>query len=118
MNEVEAAWAAGIFEGEGCFGVYPNGGGYWKPVTKVEMTDEDVVGRFHALTGFGNVYAKAGRGGRKDSWVWLASKWDDTVSLVSALLPHLGGRRSAAALNILWTNMYGRRGIAVPVDKG
>lgn len=43
MTEVEIAWAAGIFEGEGCFTTMSNQRGKKYIGLQVNMTDEDVV---------------------------------------------------------------------------
>lgn len=41
MNDVEAAWVAGILEGEGTFHLKAGA----TPVVKCGMTDQDVIGR-------------------------------------------------------------------------
>src|SRR5712691_1669149 len=52
MNrEVEIAWAAGLFEGEGCF--TQNRG---RPVARLTTTDVDIVVRFAEAIGWGMIY--------------------------------------------------------------
>lgn len=48
MTEVEAAWLAGILEGEACFDWNRGSIGLW-PRLRIEMKDEDVILRVKAL---------------------------------------------------------------------
>ena len=58
-NPIDLAWAAGLFEGEGCFTFQGSkkartrGGRLGK--AQLSMTDEDVVRKFHTIMGFGSL---------------------------------------------------------------
>jgi len=67
------AWAAGVFEGEGC--VCSDGS---RVILRVQMTDFDVMARFASIMGFGRLYGpyeqRNARDGhvRKPFWAWVA----------------------------------------------
>lgn len=99
FSDLETAWAAGLFEGEGCF-----------TLTKVKqwtyaraylaMTDEDSVRRFHRAVGVGRVRFEP-REGYKDRWVWDLHTSADVPRVIALLWPGLGERRRARAKEIL-----------------
>jgi hypothetical protein len=104
----ELAWAAGLFEGEGTFVVFKNGGpaAYRYPQAKVSMTDEDVVRRFGDVLGFGTVngpYDSYGARGkrRKPIWTWHGNGLEKTQALVAAFWPWFGERRRGRAAEVL-----------------
>ncbi len=68
ISPAEAAWIAGIIEGEGCFS--PSGDrGAWSIC--VVMTDQDVIQRLHDLTGIGSIYTmREADNTRKKAWQW------------------------------------------------
>jgi hypothetical protein len=47
----EVAWAAGLFEGEGCLTITSG-----QPVMRLNSTDEDAPQRFYEIVGAGKVY--------------------------------------------------------------
>jgi hypothetical protein len=60
------AWAAGLFEGEGCWNAYVRKGGKVQMQVRLEMTDKDVVERFAAIVGCGAIHlSQPGTGGHK-----------------------------------------------------
>lgn len=98
MNqESEAAWAAGIFEGEGCFAVDRRCHG--SPRLRVTMTDEDVIRRLHqAVGGRGSVCAVSRKDSKphwKQPWLWTVTNEEDVLAVVTMFLPWLGERRRA-----------------------
>lgn len=50
MTNEEAAWLAGILEGEGCFD-FNNGNNHQYPRIRIEMRDKDVIERVAVLCG-------------------------------------------------------------------
>ena len=94
------AWAAGLFEGEGCITTSSNG---TYPSLQLEMTDKDIVDRFASIMGVGNVRYKD----RKDkpSWKptyrWTIQRKAEVVRILSMFLPYFGDRRAHKALDIL-----------------
>jgi hypothetical protein len=99
---VDVAWAAGLFEGEGsCF----IGSGQRQPVAYLAMTDEDVVSKFHAIVGVGNVRSYQRPGKYKRYWQWSAQSRDDVIHVLGMLWPHLGARRQERASEVMWHAM-------------
>jgi hypothetical protein len=103
----QLAWAAGLFEGEGCFALINV-----KRVRKsyqyikmgMQMTDEDVVRRFHEVVGVGKVngpYNQKTYPGSKPFWNWHLSGRVKVEPLAQQFLPWLGLRRTARLAEIL-----------------
>ncbi len=100
LSKVDLAWAAGLFEGEGCITLSKN-----CPVLQLNMTDQDVVQHFHRVVGFGTVagpYPKGG-GPHKPYWVWRCSGTEYPQALIAMLWEWLGGRRRRRAMTVLAT---------------
>jgi hypothetical protein len=93
--EAEEAWAAGLFEGEGSFGLRRNG----TVLLSLGSTDKDVVQRFHTIVGTGQVSSRPpGKNGRrKRLWRVDVIRVEDVLRIVDMLYPWLGTRRRAAA---------------------
>jgi hypothetical protein len=96
-SDIEIAWAAGLFEGEGCFTCRRREGLWPAFVCCLQMTDEDVVRRFAAVVGHGSVYERIDRRPpRRPTYAWSVT--GQTAEAVAELLmPHLGARRSQTA---------------------
>lgn len=92
----DLAWAAGLFEGEGCFSFQPKA-----PRAMLSMSDEDVVRRFHQTVGIGSVHQTKRREGRKDLWTWTAAGFPSFQYIVALLWRWLGTRRRARARELL-----------------
>ena len=97
------AWAAGLFEGEGCI-VYrrrslPARG---KCLTlKIQLTDEDVLRRFHEIVGRGKICGPYSRpGGTKPFWAWECSNMAAATFVLRQFWPWLGQRRRAKVESI------------------
>lgn len=101
------AWAAGLFEGEGC--ITCNNGKvrmsinrYPQWVACLGMVDKDVVKRFHAVMKYGSVVQQTRLTVTgKRVWVWRCSARRDVDRVLRRLLPHLGRRRGAKARQCL-----------------
>ena len=98
-TEVDIAWAAGLFEGEGCVHLYR--GRYVH--LSLEMTDEDVVRRFAKIVGatvYGP-YAPRGAGSRKLSWQAQICARPAAEVVFKAFSPYLGMRRKEKVNEVL-----------------
>lgn len=103
--DIDFAWAAGLFEGEGHIAhrVYHTR----RPHETIRalvlnMTDEDIVKRFHAIVGAGSVrFVKRQKVGWNDIWSWKCTAWVDLEPLLERLLPYLGERRAQKARELL-----------------
>lgn len=104
---MRVAWAAGLFEGEGCFYVKNDSrpGRKPRPVAALKMTDEDVVKLFLATVRYGTVsgpHKSLSRDGRthKPVWTWRCTG-DDVLAVYDLLLPWLGERRRHRGMEVL-----------------
>lgn len=102
MTEPEAAWVAGLLEGEGWIGLTsPTAAAIRHPCISIKMTDEDVVRRVFAIVGAGTFrLASAGpstKSGmpRKQPYQWSKSGREFAIALYEQLKPWLGERRCA-----------------------
>jgi hypothetical protein len=93
--ELERVWAAGLFEGEGSFGIRRNG----SVVLTLSSTDKDIIDRFRRVIGAGRISSQpAGRNGRrKRLWRVDLVQVDDVMRTILLLYPWLGARRQARA---------------------
>lgn len=94
----EIAWAAGLFEGEGCIT------GSAAVQIKLRSTDEDVIRRFHEVVELGQVreenYFRENYD-YKQQWEWYTNKKSSVITVLEKLLPYLCERRAAKALDAL-----------------
>jgi hypothetical protein len=91
-TDAEIAWAAGLFEGEGCISLQQRG----KPALTLGMCDEDAVRRFHTIIGVGQVYGPYNDKNHPDwspKWVWKAVNRKDVPQVYMMLRPWLCQRR-------------------------
>lgn len=95
-RETDIAWAAGLFEGEGCIskGAQPH---HIKLILR--MTDKDVVERFRDLMG-GTIYERDLPPPRKRIWSWYANG-SEAATVLTRLMPHFGNRRRIRAMQML-----------------
>ena len=99
MTSDDVAWAAGLFEGEGCIQLPKPGMG-----VRLTMgsTDRDVLDRFAAAVG-GKVrgpYKPNGRNtppGRKPIYFWGVQGTTSAQQILRMFWPYLGDRRRARA---------------------
>lgn len=101
----DVAWAAGLFEGEGCWNAYVRPSGKVQMQVKVGMTDQDVVERLCRIMGCGTVVRSHSRAhrerGDKPLFTWSVYEAERVREVIHLLLPHMGERRTARALEVL-----------------
>ena len=98
-REEEIAWAAGLFEGEGC--VTEADG---RLSLRLNKTDEEIIARFDEIVRFGRVYGPYQNSQydghkRKPFWVWMAYG-TDAYDAINLLAPWLSTRRLVRAYEI------------------
>lgn len=100
MNREDIAWAAGLFEGEGCITVSTRRMKYVN--LTLAMCDRDAVERFRDAVGVGTIRLrrKAPQGG-KPLWIWSANSFEHAQAVVARLWPGLCSRRRSRAREIL-----------------
>lgn len=92
MEPIEAAWLAGLLEGEGSFGWAPTKNGKL-PLIQLMMTDWDVVRKAATLMGIVTVGAKS-RPPRKD--IYRARvQGAKAIDIMLEIRPLMGNRRGA-----------------------
>lgn len=96
-----AAWAAGLFEGEGSFFAHKNRYKYY-PNASVCMTDRDVLERFLKIVKVGRLtgpyHDKRGR--RKPKYQWNAFN-KDAIKVMEFFTPFMCNRRQEQILSTL-----------------
>jgi hypothetical protein len=98
ITEVDAAWIAGVLEGEGCW-TTKNGRSSW--TVAVRMTDRDIVERLALLTGIGRLSREESTRGHKTAWIWQVCARPHREWLTLRVWPWLGSRRRAR-IKELW----------------
>lgn len=104
-------WAAGLFEGEGCFTITQNSScktPRMRPSATVTSTDKDVVEAFHlAVGGIGRVNPrKPGKVGEKPQWAWSVSGFEAVQAVTAMLYPWLKSRRRSRAEEVLLQTVF------------
>lgn len=99
---VEVAWAAGLFEGEGCITHLNTSPNHKGVRLSLAMTDRDIVERFCKTVGVGRVeYKKGQKDGYKDQWLWRVGSFEHSQAVIAMLWFGLGERRKAKAKELL-----------------
>lgn len=119
MREVDAAWLAGLLEGEGSFiaGTTTKGRHTsYRTRIQLSMTDQDIVERAAQLMG-SSVKQRPPTGmGSKPLFVTHLARTEDVSRVIIQLSPWLGERRLAQAEHALMVNTdlrTGRGGVAM-----
>lgn len=98
LSDVDAAWLAGLFEGEGCISYH----GPSSVRLQIQMTDRDVIERVAAMTTGREPSSYQQRDGRsKRMWFWQVGWRPDVEELLTHMMPWLGDRRRARAEDAL-----------------
>lgn len=91
----ELAWAAGLFEGEGCVYVPPPDQGRGLRLTVAQSGEDDVAPpvlvRFQQAIGGGGVIVRTGPNAlsKKQRWVWRLQRRTDSQRVLDMLAPYL-----------------------------
>ncbi len=95
MNEIEIAWLAGLFEGEGHIGF----SGKYSVNLSINMTDEDVIEKCFKLASVGRRHGpyRLNKPNQKPMWSWIVAKEGEVRELLPLLLPWLSKRRTERA---------------------
>lgn len=103
MKQTDLAWAAGLFEGEGWISSQKR-----NAIIGIQMCDKDVLERFAAIVGCGNIYYRKPRiysyeviKSRKEQWSWRLGRRTDVQRVLAQLRPWLSNRRKERADEVL-----------------
>jgi len=103
--EARWAWAAGLFDGEGCIVIYDKqtvrGTQYKRVFLQVNMTDQDVVEAFAAQVRGPGLQTKQPSRNRKQQYVCALHNEILVERALRGMLPYLGYRRSEKAWEAL-----------------
>jgi len=89
MSDTDAAWLAGLLEGEGHFTVSGK-----SVCIGVEMSDKDIIDRVKSTVGAGNLTGPRLRKNYKPLYTWRLTMRPEIEQLAVYLLPHMGERRT------------------------
>jgi hypothetical protein len=115
----QIAWAAGIFEGEGCIG-------YWEKSrvlrASVVNTNMEVLTRFQEVVGVGSIYPmRPASGNRRDCWMWATNRAEDAIFVIGLFFDILTERRQEQALDAIHRHdnrpMRGCKGCGVALEE-
>jgi len=101
--DLDIAWFAGLFEGEGCAEIAKNGG----TRLTIRMTDRDVIDRVNVLFPCKNIQVVNPKPVQphynqpKTHYAWRISKPERVRLVINLMLPYLGERRRAKCLELL-----------------
>ena len=93
MNAVEAAWVAGLLEGEGTFSLSQKANSRRYPALVCGMTDHDVLLKLQRIAGGTLSGPHWAEKSTKPYWTWQQSRRTELRELLLAIQPHLGQRR-------------------------
>lgn len=98
----ELAWAAGLFEGEGCITQTRRSTGYAAPRLQMSMADIDVVRRFALTVGVGSLHwITPRRLHHSEQLLWSVTRFEHVQAVLAMFWPWLGDRRRARARQVL-----------------
>jgi hypothetical protein len=110
MSDVELAWAAGFYDGEGSFGIYTYGDGrthFRFTVGQAGYSIPETLTRFREAVGIGSIngpYAFKKQPGAMPFWQYAVQKKKDIDEVVSKLWPYLTEPKRAQILDALENN--------------
>jgi hypothetical protein len=105
-DELQVAWAAGFFEGEGC--ITHKNKKKDRQVISLNNTDKDVIERFISIVNYGNLRGPYKSNGTKHKpthkpyWMWEVAKKSEVKRILEMFLPYLGKRRRQRAEQALY----------------
>jgi len=115
-SPTELAWAAGIIEGEGCFGIGNRSkkDRHLRPKIVVGNTDRAMTDQLRYLFG-GSIWYRDRDFPRKPMWTWTVA-CKKAIETIRSISPYMVTKRDQAALvlKVGRTAIYGGKGNKVP----
>jgi hypothetical protein len=111
MDNVELAYIAGYFDGEGSVGIYKSGGGY-SIIAQVTNTYKPMIETLYKEFG-GNIRSRKSYNGvgfvvARQQWSWSASG-KNAASFFNQILPYLHEKRIQAEEAVTFQSLYGKQ---------
>lgn len=101
MERENAAWAAGLFDGEGYVGLSRNHAYRRQVSLSMGMVDRDLVERFCVAVGVGRVSVGRLRSSGRPFYTWRVGSFEGAQHVLASLWPWLGERRRARVAEVL-----------------
>ena len=108
LTEIEAAWLAGIMEGDGCFTLHFGKNAKGTPRLALAMTDQDIVDRVAVLLKTESRTTDWRTKGNKAIWRTTLARLEDLKYTLEKIYPFMGVRRKQR-IDELLTNINGRQ---------
>ena len=100
MTDVEAAWLAGFFDGEGCLHSYLGGRNHKCLCWRLSATNtvSSALEKCQRLTGVGSLYTKGARlsSNQRQIYQWQINAQREMVNILTQILPYLTVKREVA----------------------
>lgn len=106
----DLAWAAGLFEGEGCFSTRRTGRPDRSLTAAIKSIDPDTLPRFQKIVRVGNVTGPHRYKRKKPVWYWQVGSFEGVQHVMASLWAWLSARRRARVIELL--TLYHERGAA------
>ena len=97
MPNDELGYLAGVFDGEGTFGIWSKGDGKTRLLRVcVDMTDGDTILRFLTFFKTGAIYSRVPKDPKhKLMYSWRVTKKEIALDILRKMLPYLSKRRQS-----------------------
>jgi hypothetical protein len=97
VKNLDAAYLAGLIDGEGCIGANISKHGYIRTHLTICMTDLKPLKWCKEITKLGNVYNKIEkRKNRKQPFQWVVSNTNDVAGILEQIIPFLKVKKEQA----------------------
>jgi len=111
-REIDLAWAAGFFDGEGSIGVYWRKaeryyrGGFWILRLSLTQVKQEVLQDFHSIVVLGSTSKKVSTNPKhRDKWIW-ASAARSGGRVLELMLPYLRGKKQEAEVALQFRSTF------------
>lgn len=106
MTREDAAYLAGLLDGEGCIQARASQHGWVRPNVEVCMTNSAPLRWARAVTGVGYIYAqKERRQNRRQPWKWIISNPRDAASVLRQVVPFMKVKRAESMAFIMLSSI-------------
>lgn len=98
-RDLERAWAAGFFDGEG------NTSGKFQITVSIAQVNKNTLDRFHNVVGVGTMTLKKASGSSRPIWT-LRAYSSNVVKFLNPIWPYLSDEKRLQALRALYTALF------------
>lgn len=106
MTPMDAAYLAGLLDGEGTIGARLRANGYTNLELGICMTTPAPLYWAKEVTGFGEVYHRPERReNRQDAWFWKVGRCDEIASVLREVRPYMKVKQGEASAFLVLANL-------------